>query len=227
MSQNMATQLQQENVIPDVLSEETALPYQLIAEWPNATLDIPGKHLDREATQSTPTVKLEPAPEEKGNVYTLIMTDPDLMARNDSNFGQVRHWFATNISVKTTGELNIPPEADYSPYVGPAPLPNYISPRPHRYVFILTRPRSTGPAVAAIQKEDLRELQNEYPAAFEGKQDLQDLKDRWGFHVQKFMDKNQLDAVAATFMMVGGTFKSAVDNVTMTAQAGLNKAMGN
>jgi hypothetical protein len=50
----------------------------------------------------------------------------DLMARNDSSFGQVRHWLATNVSVGEDGRLNIPYKANVSPYVGPAPLPNYM-----------------------------------------------------------------------------------------------------
>ena len=47
------------------------------------------------------------------------------MARNDEEFGQVRHWLATGVSVNDAGQLNIP-ENSFSPYVGPAPLPNYM-----------------------------------------------------------------------------------------------------
>jgi hypothetical protein len=48
------------------------------------------------------------------------------MATNDTNFGQVRHWLATNVSVNSDGQVVIPESANISPYIGPAPLPNYM-----------------------------------------------------------------------------------------------------
>jgi len=96
---NNAAQLQTKNVIPDVLPESTTLPYRLTVHWPETVLDVPGKELDRQATQPTPTLKVDPVPEEKTGIYTLIMTDPDLMATNDTAFGQVRHWLATDVSI--------------------------------------------------------------------------------------------------------------------------------
>src|ERR1700710_2298691 len=124
-------QLQKDNVIPDVLSQSTSLSHDLVVKWPNATLDSPGKELGREDTQPEPTLHLSPAPSDDKTKYTLILTDPDLMATNDTNFGQVRHWLVTNITVGSSGQLNIPKESNVSPYIGPAPLPNYVSPRPH------------------------------------------------------------------------------------------------
>jgi phosphatidylethanolamine-binding protein len=66
------------------------------------------------------------------------------------------------------------------------------------------------------------ELQKDYPA-FEGTQNTQDLKDRWAFNAQHLLTKKNLEVVATTYMLVGGTLASAVDNVAMTAQAGVNK----
>lgn len=74
-----------------------------------------------------------------------------------------------------------------------------------------------------VNNEDLQALQKDYPAAFEGKQELQDLKDRWGFNAQKFMDSKGLKPVGVTYMLVGGTLKSTVDNMGMTVQATVNK----
>jgi hypothetical protein len=68
----------------------------------------------------------------------------------------------------------------------------------------------------------LQDLQKQYPT-FEGTQATQDLKDRWGFNAQRLIETKNLEVVAATYMLVGGTLKSTVDNVAMTAQAGLNK----
>jgi phosphatidylethanolamine-binding protein len=48
------------------------------------------------------------------------------MSNNDTKFGQVRHWLASNVSISDDGQLNIPQEAAISSYIGPAPLPNYM-----------------------------------------------------------------------------------------------------
>lgn len=114
---------------------------------------------------------------------------------------------------------------DISPYIGPAPLPNYISPRPHRYVFILARPSSDSTGQISVTKEDLQQLQEHYSGSLKGAQneDVQDLKDRWGFNAQKFMEMKGLKVEAATFMLVGGTLKSAAANMMMSGQAMVDK----
>lgn len=149
------------------------------------------------------------------------------MADNDQNFGQVRHWLSTNVAVKSDGALVIQSGTsnDISPYIGPAPLPNYISYRRHRYVFILARPASGGLGEFSVSAEDLQKLQEPYKAAFKGaqKEDVQDLKDRWGFNAQKFLQLKDLKVEAATFMLVGGTLKSAAANMAMTGQAVAHK----
>lgn len=149
------------------------------------------------------------------------------MATNDANFGQVRHWLATGISTRTDGELILPSEGNISPYVGPAPLPNYITPRPHRYIFILARP-STGSAKVDISPAQLRELQRPYPMAMSGNQqpDVQDLKDRWGFNAYQLIKDHGLNIEAATYMRVGGSLKSAATNIGLTGQAMVNKVSG-
>lgn len=146
------------------------------------------------------------------------------MGENDANFGQVRHWLATNISIRDGGELVIPSEGNISPYVGPAPLPNYITPRPHRYTFILARPPS-GSEKVEITPTELRELQKPYPAAISGNQqpEVQDLKDRWGFNAYQLIKDKGLQVEAATYMRVGGTLKSAAANIGLTGQALANK----
>jgi hypothetical protein len=74
-----------------------------------------------------------------------------------------------------------------------------VSPRPHRYCFILAQ----GYGDVHVTPEDLRELQKPYTAAMEGKQqEAQDLKDRWGLNAQKFIENNGLKFEAATFMRV-------------------------
>ncbi|KAK6527595.1 hypothetical protein TWF694_004579 [Orbilia ellipsospora] len=216
--------LETSDVIPDVLPQSTKLSSDLIIRWPDTILDSPGLELGREETQPEPTIQLKPLSEGRHSNYVLIMTDPDLMSKNDQQFGQVRHWLATNISVDDSGKLHIPNDGVISPYIGPAPLPNYLAKRPHRYIFILAEPKDK--QTVTIESEDLIKLQTNYSAAFEGAQDQQDLKDRWGFNAQKLLEEKGLEAVAVTFMFVAGTIKSAAENITMTAQAGVNKVLG-
>ncbi|KAF1979241.1 PEBP-like protein [Bimuria novae-zelandiae CBS 107.79] len=228
MSQDRTQTLREHKVIPDVLPVETELSYDLKVKFPSATLDAPGKELGREETQPQPKLYLDPQPQEKHTDYVLLCIDPDLMANNDQSFGQVRHWFSTNIAVKEDGELEIytAPQFDIAPYVGPALLPNYISPRPHRYVFILARPSSGGQI--SVSAEDFQKLQEPYAAAFKGaqKEGVQDLKDRWGFNTEKFLEMKELKTEAATFMLVGGTLKSAAANMALSGQAIADKVLG-
>ncbi|KAF2443463.1 PEBP-like protein [Karstenula rhodostoma CBS 690.94] len=229
MSQDQQQILLKHNVIGDVLPEGTQLAYDLKIKFRNATLDAPGQELGREETQDEPKIFLSPAPKEERSDYVLLLVDPDLMETNDQNFGQVRHWLSTNISVKEDGALLILSSSpNISPYVGPAPLPNYVSPRPHRYIFILARPSSDSSEPISVTAEDLQKLQEHYRAAFQGaqKEDVQDLKDRWGFNAQKFLDLKGLKVEAATFMLVGGTLKSAAANMVMSGQAIVDKALG-
>jgi hypothetical protein len=145
------------------------------------------------------------------------------MMNDDTYFGQVRHWLITNLSTQQDGSLSISQGNEVSPYVGPAPLPNYMYSRPHRYVFILARASGK----IDVTPEDLRELQKPYVAAMKGKQgEVQDLKDRWGFNAQKFVEEKGLEIVGVNFMRVGGTLMSAGANMVMMGQAVVDKVSG-
>jgi hypothetical protein len=63
MSNTQATKqaLSEHKVIPDVLPDTINLPYNLTLEWPNATLDTPGKELANSDTKPEPKVFLNPA----------------------------------------------------------------------------------------------------------------------------------------------------------------------
>ncbi|KAL5390391.1 hypothetical protein DPSP01_001958 [Paraphaeosphaeria sporulosa] len=231
MPQDQQQLLRKHNVIGDVLPlATTQFTYDLKVQFRNATLETPGQELGREETQDEPKIFLSPAPKEKRSDYVLLVVDPDLLENNDQNFGQVRHWLSTNISVKEDGALKILSSSpnDISPYIGPAPLPNYVSARPHRYIFILARPSSNSTEQIFVTKEDLQKLQEHYRASFKGAQeaDVQDLKDRWGFNAQKFLEMKGLQVEAATMMLVGGTLKSAAANMMMSGQAMVDKALG-
>jgi hypothetical protein len=47
----------------------------------------------------------------------------------------------------------------------------------------------------------------------------QDLFDRWKFNTAQFLVDNNLEVVAATYMLVEGNLKSGVDNVSLFANA--------
>lgn len=142
------------------------------------------------------------------------------MMNDDTYFGQVRHWLVSNLTTDSQGTLNLNQGTEVSPYVGPAPLPNYLYARPHRYVFIV----ASASGQVEITRADLQELQQEYAAAISGKQgEVQDLKDRWGFNAQKLIEKKGLRVEAANFMRVQGTLKSAAANAGMMGEAAVNK----
>ncbi|CAN9294793.1 unnamed protein product [Alternaria alternata] len=105
----------------------------------------------------------------------------------------------------------------------PTPLPNYLYPRPHRYVFILARASGK----VEVRPEDLREMQKEWVAAAQGKQgEMQDLKDRWGFKAQRLIEEKGLEVLAVNFMRVGGTVESSLANAAMMGQAVVDKVLG-
>ncbi|KAI8931785.1 hypothetical protein NX059_011422 [Plenodomus lindquistii] len=215
--------LQAHKVIPDVLTDDLNLSFDLTLKWPEATLDTPGQELDREKTQTEPEVFLSPPPSKPLDNLVLIMTDPDLMMNNDTYFGQVRHWLATNLTSTPNGTLSHFAAAERSPYIGPAPLPNYMYSRPHRYVFILARASEK----IAVTPQDLRDLQEPFVAALAGRNgEVQDLKDRWGFDAQRLIEKKGLKVEAVTFMRVGGNLKSAGANVGMMGRAVVDKVFG-
>jgi hypothetical protein len=47
----------------------------------------------------------------------------------------------------------------------------------------------------------------------------QDLFDRWKFNTAQFLEQNNLEVVAATYMLVEGNLKSGVANVGLLASA--------
>lgn len=143
---------------------------------------------------------------------------------NDTYFGQVRHWLVTNLTSKLDGSLlSYGQTSEISSYVGPAPLPNYLYSRPHRYVFIVASASSK----VDITAEDLRALQEPYKAAVAGKQgEVQDLKDRWGFSAQRLIEEKGLKIEGVSYMRVAGTLKSAGANAAMMGQAVVDKVCG-
>jgi hypothetical protein len=103
-------------------------------------------------------------------------------------------------------------------------------PHPSRYTFILCRTKNP-----EADKASSSSLSNLYPdslrAQYEGTsgelgKPSQDMIDRMKFNTQRFIEKNNLEVVAATFMLVEGNIKSAVTNAGLTTTAMAHKVVG-
>ncbi|GAD92937.1 hypothetical protein MGG_14045 [Paecilomyces variotii No. 5] len=229
MTTDVQSFFEKENIIPDILPPGTKIPRNLRVVWPNATLEEPGQMIERDATQPQPTLFVKPSPEDKESepIYTLLMVDPDLTHRNDKYFGQVRHWLTTRVTVSPSGEVNVSEGQDISPYVGPAPIPAHYftlgKPHPSRYTFLLLRHKS-GTALPELHPDSLRSAYEGEPGEF-GKP-TQDIIDRMRFSTEKFIERNKMEIVAGTFMLVEGNVKSAVKNASLVAQGLADKMMG-
>lgn len=141
----------------------------------------------------------------------------------DTYFGQVRHWLITSASTSPSGTLSVPTSPSQAPYTGPAPLPNYLYSRPHRYIFILAQ----APGPITITPEELEDMKKPYAVAFKGKQgEVQDLKDRWGFDAEALIKKKGLKVLSVSFMLVGGNVRSAGKNAVLMGEAIVNKVVG-
>ncbi|KAJ9196321.1 hypothetical protein DTO164E3_6377 [Paecilomyces variotii] len=229
MTTDVQTIFEKESIIPDILAPGTKVPRNLKVIWPNAKLEKPGQMIERDETQPQPTLFVEPSPEDKESqpIYTLLMVDPDLTHRNDKYFGQVRHWLTTRVTVSPTGQVNVSKDRDISPYVGPAPIPAHYftlgKPHPSRYTFLLLR-HKTGVALPELNPDSLRAAYEGSPGEFG--QPTQDIVDRMRFSTEQFIERNKMEVVAGTFMLVEGNAKSAVKNASLVAQGLADKMMG-
>ncbi|EED14239.1 conserved hypothetical protein [Talaromyces stipitatus ATCC 10500] len=218
---DVTSALTADGIIPDILPTGTTVPRNLKISFHTTTLDKPGQMIDRDDTQvKKPTVFVDPPLEgDRGDNYTLLMVDPDLTIRHDTRFGQVRHWLISHCSISPAGEVLDVKGVTHSPYVGPAPMPVFDitgKPHPSRYTFILFKPKSS-----LTKSDDVKISQSEqYPGlASDLGKPSQDLFDRWKFSTKQFMEENNLEVVAATYMLVEGNLKSSVANAGLMANA--------
>lgn len=99
----------------------------------------------------------------------------------------------------------------------------YSKPHPSRYTFILCRHKDSTPP-PKFEPDSLRSHYEGNPGEL-GKS-LQDIIDRMKFNTQHFIEKNNLEVVGATFMLVEGNLKSGVQNAALTATAMAHKIVG-
>ncbi|KAI0067348.1 PEBP-like protein [Artomyces pyxidatus] len=160
----------------------------------------------REATQTEPTITFPGA--ETDAEYTLIMTDPDLMMKNDSLSGQVRHWLQPGLRFNSEWRASSTQPA-ITAYLGPAPG---LGTGNHRYFFVLTK-----------QAQGVGEslLNNRFTIG--GAE--ADLKDRMGFDVAEYIAETGLEVVD-TFMQVGGNVASTALDVKLMTESVAHKIVG-
>ncbi|KAI9788433.1 MAG: hypothetical protein M1816_006869 [Peltula sp. TS41687] len=124
-----------------------------------------GNWVDIDAVKEKPTVTLHPVgPILDPRVhYYLAMTDPDAPTRLDPKDAEFCHWLVNNITqtCHCGGDPSVPSVSpgidivgdDLVPYYKPSPTPDTA---PHRYVFVLLRPKDLA-ANPVLPKPEKRE----------------------------------------------------------------------
>ncbi|TNY21888.1 phosphatidylethanolamine-binding protein [Rhodotorula diobovata] len=194
-----------EDVVPSSLASSLKGP--LVVHYPEHTVSK-GEAIPRAGTLAQPELEFKEA--DTDATYTLFMVDPDLLKRNDTFSGQVRHWFETGVKFEgTSGRVVISSQAgarnDYVP-----PSPAYGTGK-HRYVFLAAREPSS---YAGPQNKD-------FPLT--GKADL---KDRMKFSVAQYIQEEGLTLEAAGWMEVDADAAAMKDNLMLSGEAIINKLTG-
>jgi len=208
-SNTFVEKLHADGIIPDVLTTSTFSPpgYKLEIVYPDVRVQA-GEILERPQAATAPVVELATT-EDPGTLYTIIMVDPDLMKKNDTLSGQVRHWLQPGV--------RFDPLSHQATYTEPA-ITNYLPSTPalgtgnHRYVFIVAR-QSTP---ASVQVNE---------ALVGGGQDA-DLKSRIGFNAEQYMKEAGLQPVAVAWMFVKPDLVATVADAQAMAQSAINKLRG-
>jgi len=206
----MVNSLEKLDVIPDVLPSGTQTSAKLWLDFGGkAKVEQAGTPVDRQTTQTEPDVYSD-VESDSGALYTIIMTDPDLLKKNDQMSGQVRHWLQPGLKFSGANQPAKKTTDAVSNYVGCAPAPGTGA---HRYVFILARQGGSAPS------------RSDFPNA-EPRQGDEDLKDRMGFNAYEYIQQKGLEVVGVTMMEVSANVQSAVDNVKLGAEAVAHKIQG-
>ena len=183
----MANAFQDHEVVPRILPSLPAITLGLMY---NGNEVQPGAKVPRKHTLQAPTIFY---PEPGDYVIVMIGTylsnlhirscsdryiDPDLFKTNDPT-GQVRHW-VQKVSIGADGKANLGREI--TSYL---PCTPGVGSGSHRYIFVLAKmsaSRPIGPEFIHSPNEDL--------------------KDRMGFYLDRYIESKQLEVVAANFMLV-------------------------
>lgn len=183
----MANAFQDHDIVPRILPSLPATILGLVYDGHDVQ---PGTKVPRKNTLQAPTISHSETGE-----YVIVMigaylldlhiescshriADPDLFKTNDPT-GQVRHW-VQKVSIGADGNANLGQEV--TSYLPCTPGAGSGS---HRYIFVLAKMSASRPV-----EPDFIHSPNE------------DLKDRMGFYLDKYIESKQLEVVAANFMLV-------------------------
>jgi len=218
--------LREHSIVPDVIPEDSlrASIQELGVTYNHDTRLVPGLSLPRSDTLEAPQIYMTKKNVREGQQYALVMIDPDLFKKNDPT-GQVRHW----LQLVT---FESPSEADRGSVHGPnvcvarlgRAISAYLPCTPgagtgkHRYTFVLCQPASNDLVGSTASLDNLATYTKNAPK--------EDLKDRMGFYFSDFLQGNNLEVVAANFMLVGADARSTLENLGAGAQAVYDKVVG-
>ncbi|TPX58168.1 hypothetical protein PhCBS80983_g03300 [Powellomyces hirtus] len=153
-------------VIPDVIDAFTPT-IELKVTYPVGDVTL-GNNITPQQAATQPIVTYTAA---ATDLFTIIMTDPDVPSRAEARNGQFRHW--TFVNIKGSDVANGTPG---SVYLGPGPPPGS---GPHRYTFLLFKqPGQLDPAALGINNNN-----------------------RAQFRAQTFATQQGLTLVGANFML--------------------------
>ncbi|EPS40871.1 hypothetical protein H072_5232 [Dactylellina haptotyla CBS 200.50] len=126
--------LKNEGVIPDVIDEFSPSVF-LQAEFTGGQEIQLGNTLKTKDTQDQPKVIITPGDasfESEDAKYTLCLTDPDAVSRDNPKWAEFCHWLVTDIKPRS-GPLDIKDAKELVEYMGPAPPEETGK---HRYVLL-------------------------------------------------------------------------------------------
>ncbi|XP_075223327.1 protein D2-like isoform X2 [Lycorma delicatula] len=115
----------QEAVVPDVLDAVGSDVAKLLVKFSNGEANL-GNELTPADTKETPEVDWTP---ESDKFYTLSMTDPDALSRQNPIYREWQHWLVVNIPGN-----NVKEGQTLADYIGPGPPKGTGL---HRYIFLL------------------------------------------------------------------------------------------
>lgn len=192
--------LTKHEILQDVLKETDFKPWGVLAVQYSADTPVAmGNTLSVEKTQLKPTVQFNLNPEQgaprihDGDLFTLVVTDPDAPSRTDKKWSEYCHYVEADIkildrSATSAGKVQEPQfvSAELSngtvlqPYVGPGPPKGTGK---HRYVFLLYK-QPDGVTSSKFSK-------------------VQD-RPNWGFGtpatgVHRWASENKLEPISANF----------------------------
>lgn len=145
LQSDQKARLERAEIIPTVFDSFHPL-LKLDISWKKASAEV-GNTIKPKSVHKIPHVHLWgelPDLTASGEIQqlTLILTDPDARSRDQPDWSEMCHWIATNISLTTSGTIDLEKYQDWDDvveYKPPGPPPKTGK---HRYVFAALAPKN-------------------------------------------------------------------------------------